>query len=293
MLMWLCVAARVVSNPLSNAFQKILTHRGADPLFVIFATYALLSVVCGPLLLVTGTPSAPAFWINISFCAVLAVVSNVLLVHALRHSDLSIIGPINAYKPVLTLVPAVVFLNEVPGLLAMIGIGLIVSGNSLCVEPDSSSRRAGALRKFFSDQGVRCRFAALVLSAVEAVFLKRAILVSSASTAFLIWCMLGLVVSLACLFLQFLGIRIRRELAVMRSNAPTFGLLFLTTGAMQFSTLVVLERFQVGAALALFQTSVLVSVLLGRGVFHEPHFARRLGGSAVMVAGAVMIILGR
>jgi len=291
--MWLCVAARIVSNPLSNAFQKVLTHRGADPLFIIFATYALLSVGCGPLLLVTGVPTAAAFWVNISFCALLAVASNVLLVHALRRSDLSIVGPINAYKSVVSLVPAVVFLGEVPGLPALLGIGLIVAGNYLCVDSDPTPRRAGTWQRFLADPGVRYRFAALVLSAVEAVFLKKAILVSSATTAFLVWCVAGLLVSLACLFLPFPGIRIHHELAVMRSNALIFGLLFLTTGVMQWCTLIVLERFQVGAALALFQTSVLVSVVLGRGLFQEPHFARRLGGSAVMVAGAVLIILGR
>jgi drug/metabolite transporter (DMT)-like permease len=293
MLMWLCVAARIISNPLSNAFQKVLVHRGADPLFVIFATYALLSAVCGPLLLVAGVPSSWAFWGNISFCAVLAVASNVLLVHALRSSDLSIVGPINAYKPVVSLIPAIVFLHEMPGLLALIGISLIVAGNYLCVDSAASTPRTRAWRKFLSDPGVRYRFAALILSAVEAVFLKKAILVSSATTAFLIWSVLGMVVSLACLFLPFLGIKIGHEFTVMRSCAPTFGMLFVTTGVMQLCTLVVLERFQVGAALALFQTSVLVSVVLGRGMFREPHFERRLGGSAVMVIGAVLIILGR
>lgn len=293
MMMWFCVAARILTNPLSNAFQKVLTRRGANPLFIIFATYVLLAAGCGPFLLVTGFPHSPAFWLNMLLCAVLAVASNVLLVHALKRSDLSIVGPINAYKPVVSLVPGIVFLHEVPGLAALAGIGLIVAGNYLCVDSAPAASGAGGFRRFFADRGVRYRFAALVFSAVEAVFLKKAMLVSSALTTFVFWSLLGLVVSLACLFLPFLGLRLRHELVVFGSNKLTYSMLFLTTGVMQLCTLIVLERFQVGAALALFQTSAVVSVFLGRGFFQEQHFARRLAGSAVMVVGAVLIILGR
>jgi len=42
---------------------------------------------------------------------------------------------------------------------------------------------------------------------------------------------------------------------------------------MQFCTLVILTGFQVAAALALFQTSTLLTVVLGWRVFHEQQFA--------------------
>jgi len=40
MLLTLIVLCRIITNPVSNAFQKLLTLRRADPLFVIFATHA-------------------------------------------------------------------------------------------------------------------------------------------------------------------------------------------------------------------------------------------------------------
>jgi drug/metabolite transporter (DMT)-like permease len=61
---------------------------------------------------------------------------------------------------------------------------------------------------------------------------------------------------------------------------------------MQFCTIVALDRIPVGSALALFQTSALISVFLGSKVFDEPHFLRRMSGAVVMVAGAALIILG-
>jgi drug/metabolite transporter (DMT)-like permease len=62
---------------------------------------------------------------------------------------------------------------------------------------------------------------------------------------------------------------------------------------MQLCTLLTLRAFQVGYALALFQTSTLLTDVLGYKVFREPHFARRMAGSAVMVGGAVLIVCGR
>ncbi len=56
---------------------------------------------------------------------------------------------------------------------------------------------------------------------------------------------------------------------------------------------IILGGFQVAAALALFQTSTLVSVLLGWRVFREPDIAGRLLGASVMMAGAILIVTSR
>ena len=65
MLTILAVIARIVSNPLSNVFQKQLAQRSADPLFIIAATHGLLTAIALPLLL--GTPLGAlgmVFWAN-------------------------------------------------------------------------------------------------------------------------------------------------------------------------------------------------------------------------------------
>jgi drug/metabolite transporter (DMT)-like permease len=48
---------------------------------------------------------------------------------------------------------------------------------------------------------------------------------------------------------------------------------------------------QVGYSLALFQLSTLISVFLGYHYFQEQNIGRRLFGSGVMIAGAVLIAL--
>ena len=47
MLTALFVVARIVANPVSNVFQKKLTQRSANPLFIIGATDGLLTLAAG------------------------------------------------------------------------------------------------------------------------------------------------------------------------------------------------------------------------------------------------------
>jgi drug/metabolite transporter (DMT)-like permease len=291
-MIWLAVIARIVANPFSNVFQKVLAHKQAEPLFVICMTHGLLSLLCAPFCLVYLPHLSAAFWLNISVCAVLAVAGNALIVQAMKLSDLSVLGPINAYKAAVSLVPGLILLREVPSLSGMGGIALIVGGSYFLVDRSESRPGATVFGRLWGDRGVQCRLAALVLSAIEAVFLKKALLVSSPLTTFVFWAVLGLAVSLVAVCSLMSG-RLKQEIGIARLNLREYLMLFLTTGVMQLCTLLTFQALQVGYALALFQTSAIISVILGYRLFQERHFLRRLGGSTVMVVGAALIIMGR
>ncbi|MBI3860446.1 MAG: EamA family transporter [Planctomycetia bacterium] len=290
-LFWLCVALRIVANPLSNVFQKVLTNRQASPLFVIGITHGLLAILCLPLLAMSPPPLSSAFWTNMAVSTVLAVAGNALIVQALAISDLSFLGPVNAYKSVVSLVPGFILLNEIPSCGSLAGLTLIVAGSYLIVDRDKSASQNVFVR-FFRDRGVQYRIGGLVLSAVEAVFLKRALAASSPLTAFTVWSCAGFIVSLVAA-LVFSKNAVKSQLRILQANRLSCVALATTTGLMQFCTLMILTGFHVAAALALFQTSTLLTVFLGWRVFREPYIARRLVGSAVMVVGAVLIILSR
>jgi drug/metabolite transporter (DMT)-like permease len=294
MLTALAVLVRIVANPAANVFQKQLTQRAAHPLVVIGATHALLTLATLPFLSrLAWSDIDPAFWSNISASAALAVGGNVLLVAALSTADLSVLGPINAYKPVLSLAPGLVLLGEVPNAVGAAGLALIVAGSALIVDRDAGQAHAKAVVRFLRERGIQLRFAALVCSATEAVFLKRAELHASPTIAFVCWVLLGLPLAAVASMLV-----IRRELVpqleLMRHAWSTYALLAVAIGVMQLATLFSLERLPVGYCLALFQLSALVSVVLGARYFAERGVGRRLLGSGVMIAGAVLIItLGR
>ena len=137
------------------------------------------------------------------------------------------------------------------------------------------------------------RFAALGLAATEAVFLKKALLLASPLTTFVWWSVLGVPVA-ALAILLLLRKEAGRDVVLMRSHWRTFLWLAITTGVMQLTTLLTFGKLQVGYSLALFQLSTLISVFLGYRYFEEGNMRKRLAGTLVMVAGAVLIVvLGR
>ena len=283
-MIWLAIVVRIIANPFSNVFQKLLTRKAVDPLFVIFATHALLSVVCLPVCVRNASTLSPATWCNLAICALLAVGGNTLTVVAMKYSDLSVLGPINAYKAIVSLVPAMVLLHEFPGRVGGFGMILIVAGSWFLVDKQIDEPRRNVFARFFSERGVQYRFAALILSAMEAVFLKRAISVCSPLLVFALWSVLGCCASLAAL----VALRGNRWVVDMKRSPDHWSiylLLAISTGLMQVCTLLTFRSFQVGYALALFQTSTLLSVLLGYTVFREKNIVERLIGSLVMVAG--------
>lgn len=295
MLTWLFVAARIVANPVSNVFQKRLAQQSAHPLFVIAATHAWLTLACVAALAMRLTTMPlelsgdPAFWGNIGIASLLAVASNTLLVAALKASDLSVLGPINAYKSVLSLGIGIVLLGEVPTSFGLLGVLLILAGSYFVIDREQTTRRS-AFRRFFQERGIQLRLAALVLSATEAVFLKRALLASSPLAVFVLWCALGLVVAAFASLLMLRGC-VRQQIGILRCNWATYLWLAGTTGLMQFATLVTFGKLQVGYSLALFQLSTLLSVFLGYRYFQERNIGKRLVGSLIVVVGAVLIIM--
>ena len=290
MLTPLFVLARIIANPFSNVLQKKLAGGASHPLFIILVTHGLLSLVALPVLLLLH-PALPglAFWQNITICAVLAIAGNTLIVAALQNTDLSILGPINAYKAILSLLLGIFMLGELPSPAGLAGVALILAGSYFIMDQAPGHSGHTRLGHFLRNHGVHLRLAGLVCSATEAIFLKKALLASTPLLTFLFWCLLGLPVAGLATWL-ILRNRLPAQLRALTARQPLFYLLALTTGLMQFSTLFTFGALQVGYALALFQTSALLSVLFGYGFFQEKDILRRLTGAAIMVIGAGLIV---
>ena len=137
---------------------------------------------------------------------------------------------------------------------------------------------------------IQFRIWAMLLTAIEAVFTKKIILASSTLTAFVSWCWGGALFSLLLLFVYRLNWKTEVK-KIHPSDGSRYLLLILCIGTMQATTNYSFAHLPVGYALSLFQLSTLVSVLLGRRIFNEQNIRKKLVGSAIMIAGSVMIIL--
>ncbi len=280
----IAVLVRVFANPVANVFQKQLTNRGNDPITVNFSTYLLLSAVCIVPALNVGWGAMPAaFWWNCALVGLFGGVGNAFLVKALHQGELSVLGPINSYKSVVGMIVGVVILREIPNLYGLLGVALIIGGSYFVL---NTPEERFSWRLFWR-KDVRWRLYAMVFTAVEAVFIKKVILLSSASVAFIIWCWFGALAS----FVVLLVFASPRELAMIKlKDVPNFLYVAICVGLTQYATNFVFDRMDVGYALALFQLSTIVSVFLGYKVFREQGICNKLIGSAIMIAGSVIII---
>ena len=123
MLTSIFVLICIFVNPISNVFQKKLTNAATHPVFVILATYFFLALAVAPILFFGGPLNLSGqFWLNMGLCILLAVSGNALIVAALKSTDLSVLGPINSYKSIVSLILGIFLLGEFPTLLGIVGI---------------------------------------------------------------------------------------------------------------------------------------------------------------------------
>jgi drug/metabolite transporter (DMT)-like permease len=281
------VLLRIFSNPFGNVLQKQLTAKGIHPLFVNFLTYFLLSLICILIASVIHWPALPAdFWIYSILGGIAGAFGNGFLIKALQSGELSVLGPINSYKSVVGMIVGVILLGEVPGLWGLLGIALIIYGSYFVLDTTKERFTLALLKK----SEIQYRLWAMILTAIEAVFVKKVILATSTTIAFISWCCFGAFFSFFLLFLYRLDIR-KEAKKLNRSYTGQFAFLVLCIGTMQIMTNYAFKHMAVGYALSLFQLSTIVSVFLGYRFFREKDIRKKLIGSAIMIIGSVVIIL--
>lgn len=278
---------RILSNPIGNVFQKKLTEQNNHPLLVNLLTFSILGILC-------IVPALQQDWGQVSYLSwyygviagIFGAVGNGFLVKALQGGDLSILGPINSYKSVVGILIGIVFLHEIPSIWGIIGIALIIYGSYFVLDT-MKERFSWSLLK---NKEIQYRIWAMILTAIEAVFIKKVILYSSTIVSFIFWCWFGAFFSFVLLF--FFKVRLIKEIKQVKlHHLLTYGFLVLSTGTMQYTTNYVFSHMNVGYALALFQLSTIISIFLGYRIFKEQNIKKKLLGAVIMIAGSVVIIL--
>lgn len=148
------------------------------------------------------------------------------------------------------------------------------------------SSKEGFSFKLLKRKDIQYRIIALVLTGIEAAFLKQIIIMSSVEAGFILWCFMGAFWSTIFILLT----KKRFSLDQKSSYIQVF-FIALCLGLMQYSTNFVFEKMNVGYALALFQLSSLVTVFLGYEIFKEKNLKEKIIGTCIMILGSVLIIL--
>lgn len=278
---------RIFSNSLSNVYQKKLTLNNLRPLAINAFTYILLSLFILPFLFVKGLPQLTlAFWQNSIIVGILGALGNGFIIKALDGGELSVLAPINSYKPVVALIVGIFMLKEIPSITGILGMFLVVAGSYFILDTTENGFR----KELLHNKSVQYRFLALIFSATEAIFIKQVIILSTPFIALVSWCVFGAIFSI--ILSKINNINFSKSIATIKKQNVLYLLkIVLCVGIMQFSTNYLFKVMNVSYALSLFQLSSLVSVYLGYRIFKEKHLIKKLVASAIMVIGAVLIII--
>jgi len=286
----LLILVRIAASAWMNVLQKKLASQQVDPLLIVTATFIFLTFLVLPLLLFYPLWGlSTVFWLNMLGVALLDAPGNFFLVKAVKLSELSVFGPLNSYKPVVAMFVGFFFLNEIPTLQGLAGVVIIVVGSFL-LSPAAHKMESRANLSWWKEQGTLYRLLSLVMTACSSIFLKAASQEASPMHTFVAWAVTGAPVAIVCLKL-FTPVRVEEIGQEMKKRFASFlwlGILFLV---LQILTLYLFAMMKVAYALALFQLNALAHVFLGWKIFREKNILPRALGSAIMLAGAVILIL--
>lgn len=277
----LAVMIRILSNSLSNVFQKRLTQRGMNSYAVNFYTYFGLSLIS--LFFINNCAAlSHKVLLNSAVGGMFGAAGNYYLIKALSRGDLSILGPVNAYKSVVAMIFAIFLAGELPSFAGIFGIALLIFGSYVIFDTTAEGFSLKLLRR----KDIKYRIYALIFTAIEAVFIKNVITSSDILTSFVLWCFFGCIFSF--LLLAFHRIRLPKPDGFSLLSLCS---IVLSAGVMQYSTNFVFERMNVSYALALFQLSAVLNVFLGWKIFREKDLLKKFLGSSIMVIGAAILII--
>ena len=278
----IAVILRIFSNPIANLFEKKASIESSS-LYTNFYSYLIMAIATIPFLSKYDWTSLSAeCWGYALLAGLLCATARACMVKALQQGELSVLGPINSFKSVVGLVVAFFMLSEIPTIFGIIGMCLIIFGSRYIFD----TLEEGFSLKLFKRQDINLRFAALILTGIEAVILKKIILLSSFTISFILWAWTGCIYT----FLMILFIK-RKYVPVKKDIIYQYFIIAIALAVMQLSTNYVFLNMNVGYALALFQLSSVVNLLFGIKFFTETNLIKKLIGTLIMIIGSVIIIL--
>ena len=258
-IIYLC--GRLIFSLASNVYQKKLSHHGLHPFYIVATTYFVLSLIAVSFLgTIQLNDLTSSFWLNVTLASLFDVAGWMFLVLSLSKTDFSVFGPLNAYKVVVSMLLSMLFLNEIPSTQGFLGVLIIVIG-SFFLMPPSPTRQAPSLIYLFLDKGVQARFLSILLFSIGTVFLKNAVITGGAFETMLFWSLIGLPFALVSNYF-FLPHSMQTELSATRQHINRIVFIGVMVFLMQYFTLLLLANMLVVYALALFQLSMVMQVLI-------------------------------
>lgn len=226
------------------------------------------------------------FWIPLIVISIgFYPLNSFLYFQSLKHGELSNVLPIMSLWPLFSLLPALLFLNEVPTLIATFGILFTVAGvYSLGLK---GRRLHHPLQPFRENKSSRYTLMAVILLTVVAVLDKTAINASN-PLYFSFLCHVGAVIVLSVM-VYITGVK---EGEKVMAAWPAFGLLGTLQGLSSMFYMVALSLGPIAYVTAIRSSSSLLGSLLGIFLLKEPFTINKKLALGFIAVGSILLAVG-
>ncbi len=288
--MWFVYALLgAIGKSYSGFFRKKIAKSVSGSMY-IWVGYSLILVTLTPFMIPQMTEVLKALTqlpLIVFGAALSAMIATQLNLEALKREDLSYTAPLNAFVPVFTLGIAMLFLDESPPRLGMLGIAVVMIGAYIVSIKPERIHWHDPLRRLFTSVGAQLSLAVALCYAINTVLMK--VISNNGYSAFVI-----LYVTTLVGWLLLLNVPISRK-AELKAVGKSDKLAVLGGSLAQFAGsffhILALANTFTSYATSVRRLDSVISVLLGWRYLKEKDIRNKLIGSIVMTIGAVVMVL--
>ncbi len=271
----LALLARIVSNPLANMLQKKNAEFNSSFAINLFTSFFMFVLISPFGFTINFFRFSCDFYILVFLSGFLCFLGTLCLIKALSLGEMSVLGPVNSYKSVIGLLGAFFILGEIPSNKSIIGFLIIIFASFLFQDENG---------RFLFNKSVVLRLSALIFTGMEAVILKKIILLSNPETCLFFWVVTSFMFSFLAAII-FKKTKIENKKTIF--DCLKIAILLLL---MQYSTNYVFKHLEVGLSLSLFQLSNVIALIIGFKIFNEKNVLKKSIGTLLMLFGSILIL---
>ncbi|MCK5466046.1 EamA family transporter [Candidatus Parcubacteria bacterium] len=218
-------------------------------------------------------------------------VTTVLVIKALKYSDLSVVAPIATFTPLFLLITSPLITGEIPTIFGLLGVFLIVFGSYMLNIKKRGDGYIAPFKALLRERGALLMLVVAFLWSITSNIDKIGIQNSSpVFWAISVNAYVTLILFPVALF------RLRKLKSPFASGKLFQGLKTLVPIGIVAALMLVCQMTAISMALVVYVISIkrisaVISVLFGYLIFKEKNIKERLIGSAIMIVGVLFITL--
>lgn len=240
-----------------------------------------------PLLFFIEIPSlGNKFWLALLIGGSLNVITTILYMRAIKHSDLSITIPMVTFTPLFLLLTSPLIVGEFPSFSGLIGILLIVAGSYTL---NIKQRHEGYLAPFkalLKEKGPKLMLLVAFIWSITSNIDKIGIQNSSA-----IFWVIATDIFIALIMFPIIIHKSRTNMHHIRTSYKVLLPIGLFSAIASIFQMIAISLTLVAYVISIKRTSAIMSVLFGHLIFKEEGVKERLLGAIIMVIGVLFIVL--